>query len=312
MTPSPLLSCPAYEQQHQNNQLCGYCDCGGFFGCDDPEPVAQKPDAKGLQAASRRHETVVNEKDVERYAEAMPEWDKNPPGTLIECGVCDKSHLFDHPHIANIEGDIPIDDGPDEPVVPTAMETTAPTELPDWLRDKPVQVQTTREDCGLIKRSNHKCKGAAAVEKPCTYCARAGEPCVRHGGERSSVRTAKRFQDRQEAAEPLPEVKVDERVAEALPAPVSVAEPEMTGTCRNGHPRTPENIYNRSDGRIECKECKRQYKNNFRPALPAEADRELAAIGTILAAVDGLAPDEVKRAFAYVADRKGIKQETES
>jgi hypothetical protein len=106
--------------------------------------------------------------------------------------------------------------------------------------------------------------------------------------------------------------QVGERAATELPKPTPLTQPEITGTCRNGHPRTPENTYTRSDGRSECKECKRQYKNTARPALPSEADRELAAIGTILAAVDGLAPDEVKRAFAYVADRKGIKQETQS
>jgi hypothetical protein len=42
-----------------------------------------------------------------------------------------------------------------------------------------------------------------------------------------------------------------------------------------------------------------------------ELDRELSAIVTILNALDGLTADEVKRALAYVADRKGIKQETE-
>lgn len=58
--------------------------------------------------------------------------------------------------------------------------------------------------------------------------------------------------------------------------------------CRNGHPKTPENAYFRSDGRRECKQCKKDYKNTARPALPAEADPEPAAIGTIIKAVDGL------------------------
>jgi hypothetical protein len=28
--------------------------------------------------------------------------------------------------------------------------------------------------------------------------------------------------------------------------------------CRNGHPRTPENIYVRPDGHRECRECRRE------------------------------------------------------
>jgi hypothetical protein len=28
-------------------------------------------------------------------------------------------------------------------------------------------------------------------------------------------------------------------------------------TCRRGHPQTPENLYKRSDGRTQCKECRR-------------------------------------------------------
>lgn len=142
------------------------------------------------------------------------------------------------------------------------------------------RTQNLCDVCGRVKRSNHNCKGAQPAEKPCVYCVRAGEPCVRHGGERSSVRASRRYQERQKVAEPVQQVQVDERVANTLPAPVPVIQSDETNTGR--------------------------------PALPAEADRELAAIGTILAAVDGLAPDEVKRAFAYVADRKGIKQETES
>ena len=73
--------------------------------------------------------------------------------------------------------------------------------------------------------------------------------------------------------------------------------------CRNGHPRTPENMYTLSDGRSECKECKRVYKKNWTPAVPVEADRVLAAIGTILKAVQGLASNQLKRVMSYVAAR---------
>jgi hypothetical protein len=76
----------------------------------------------------------------------------------------------------------------------------------------------------------------------------------------------------------------DERVAKTLPAPVSVMQSEATHNCRKGHPRTPENTYIRSDGRRECKECKRYYHNTGRPGLQAEADPELAAMAAIVEA----------------------------
>ena len=88
----------------------GYCDCGGFFGCIDDDGPKDRPDTDALKAAERRHETVVNEKDVSRYAEAMPELTGSMDHTLVDCQICDRSHRPNHPHIANIDGDIPIDE----------------------------------------------------------------------------------------------------------------------------------------------------------------------------------------------------------
>jgi hypothetical protein len=73
------------------------------------------------------------------------------------------------------------------------------------------------------------------------------------------------------------QTQTDERVATELPQPVAATQP-ATGAVTAPEP---------------------------------ELDRELSAIVTILNALDGLTADEVKRALAYVADRKGIKQETE-
>ena len=108
------------------------------------------------------------------------------------------------------------------------------------------------------------------------YCVRAGEPCVRHGGERSSIEASKRYEARQEAAPTTAQAAVqpatDQRAARELPKPTSLTQPV--------------------------------------PDQAQELDRELAAISTILAALDGLTADEVKRALAYVADRKGIRTVT--
>jgi hypothetical protein len=270
-------------------QELGYCDCKGFFGCVDPRPPAPKPVIENeLRNAMQAEREVSDYKNHNLKNELA----------LVECQVCDRSHAPGHPHIANIDGDTPIDDepgedrpGPVEPVVPRGRTIPARAGLPDWLKDKP---EAKCDVCGKIKRSNHNCKGqpkayVARIAGMCEDCKSAGELCVLHGGVWSSYDTAKG--------------QVDERVAESLPAPVSVMQSEKTHMCRNGHPRTPENIYIRSDGRSECKECKRVYKKNWTPVLPAEADRELAAIGAILRAVEGLGSNQLKRVMSYVAAR---------
>jgi hypothetical protein len=131
--------------------------------------------------------------------------------------------------------------------------------------------------------------------KQCEFCEASGELCVRHGGTRSDYDT---LRGGEKIARELPKP-----TPVTMPAPVSVTQSEKTQMCRNGHPRTPENMYTRSDGRSECKECKRVYKRNWTPALPVEADRELAAIGMILKAVEGLASNQLKRVMGYVAAR---------
>jgi hypothetical protein len=153
--------------------------------------------------------------------------------------------------------------------------------------------QTRCDTCSKIKRINHNCKAqpkadTVEVADACDNCRRSGELCVRHGGVWSDYDTPKAG---------------DERIAKTLPAPVSVMQSEPTHNCRKGHPRTLENTYIRSDGRRECKECKRYYHNTGRPALQAEADPELAAIGPILKALEGLGSNQLKRVMSYVAAR---------
>jgi hypothetical protein len=168
----------------------------------------------------------------------------------------------------------------------------------------PTLKQTKCEACGLVKRSNHNCKAqpkahTVKVAQGCDDCQRAGELCVRHGGVWSSYDTPRG------ATEP---------VARQLPKPVSVAMPEAPHkfdlgakpkSCRNGHLRTPENTYTRSDGRFECKECKEAYKKNYRPNLPAEVDPEIAAMAALVEAVKGLDRGQLERVMTYVQARFG-------
>jgi hypothetical protein len=54
---------------------------------------------------------------------------------LVQCEVCDRSHAPNHPHIANIDGDVPIDDEPEEASGPARASVAR--ELPDWLKESP-------------------------------------------------------------------------------------------------------------------------------------------------------------------------------
>jgi hypothetical protein len=98
---------------------------------------------------------------------------------MVDCQVCDRSHAPSHPHIANIEGDGPIDDAP-EPKDETKVFGVLPPDqqLPEWLRDKPgsrairpstgteEQVDPTKlcQVCGKPWAPKHACKGAESAE----------------------------------------------------------------------------------------------------------------------------------------------------
>ena len=60
---------------------------------------------------------------------------------MVECEVCDRSHVPNHPHIANIEGDVPIDDADPHSDLQKPAPVTS-RELPDWLKDKPGEAVT--------------------------------------------------------------------------------------------------------------------------------------------------------------------------
>jgi hypothetical protein len=126
----------------------------------------------------------------------------------------------------------------------------------------------------------------------------AGELCVRHGGVWSAYDSPR--------GKITPALS-DDRVAKVLPAPVSVTQSEVMDKCRNGHLRTSENTYARSDGRQECKECKRSYQSRYKTTsrftFSSDLDPEIAAMAAIVEALDGLGANQLKRVMSYVAAR---------
>lgn len=206
----------------------GYCDCRGFFGCNDEEGSRLKP-ADPSKPHRINADPMASEQLTEKYAAMMT--DDGSGSVLIKCEVCDRSHHETHPHIANIDGDVPIDDA-DAPEVDETVE--APRSLPSRLQDKPDEVsgqsktaksrQSTCPASGRIVRSNHRCK--------------ATNPTRTH------------------AADP--------RVASELPLPISVIQ------------------------------------------VTPQPDAELAALGAILRALEGLHDERGARILTYVLARTGI------
>lgn len=148
----------------------GYCDCSGFFGCVDPRPPAPKPVIENELATAMKAEQEVSHYHNHNYRRELEAIDQSQ-GALVECEVCDRSHLPNHPHISNIEGDTPFDD--DEPVQRKAdpIISLPPPEdqLPEWLRDRPAE-EVTEDDkprqicqvCGNPWAPRHACIGKEA------------------------------------------------------------------------------------------------------------------------------------------------------
>jgi hypothetical protein len=118
----------------------GYCDCSGFFGCVDPRPPAPKPVIENELATAMKAEQEVSHYHNHNYRRELEAIDQSQ-GALVECEVCDRSHLPNHPHISNIEGDTPFDDV--EPVQrkadPIISLPPPDDQLPEWLRDRPAE-----------------------------------------------------------------------------------------------------------------------------------------------------------------------------
>jgi hypothetical protein len=159
----------------------GYCDCGGFLGCVDDGRVQEKPDGVELDRVVKsleRSEGKLRGSAGKRYAA------NEPLVALVECEVCDRSHAPSHRHIANIDGDVPIDDV-DLDDAPESQSAAPARELPDWLKDKPgsqmIRPATTPPTitptcgvCGEPWAPKHACKGAEPPETDFNRPARHG------------------------------------------------------------------------------------------------------------------------------------------
>jgi hypothetical protein len=186
----------------------GYCDCGGFFGCVDPNPPAPKPVIENELRNAMKAERETTDYSNHNYRRELNVIEEGESAALVECEVCDRSHAPTHPHIANIEGDQLVEDEADneerrsQAPAPVAIDR----ELPSWLKDdahskvvssavgsdvRPDSLgrkQTRCDVCGLIERRNHRCR---IVIKP----------------EQSS------------------QAAPDPRVADRLPEPVKIVQP---------------------------------------------------------------------------------------
>lgn len=88
-------------------------------------------------------------------------------------------------------------------------------------------------------------------------------------------------------------------------------------TCRNDHPRTPENTYTRKDGRTECRVCKNAKSRNYTQSIVRvyEKPDQVALdrghtednIGAFLVLADVLKSERVKQGtLATVGMDKGV------
>jgi hypothetical protein len=211
---------------------------------------------------------------------------------MVDCEICDKSHLPDHPHIANIDGDIPIDD---DPLVQASMDRRpiGRAELPDWLKDKPgaqmirpatpaVDPQELCQVCGEPWAPKHDCK-----------LAKAGEPAF--NGPMSPPNSPDKQRE-----------YVTSRKADRC---------DDCGLIKRSNHRCKGAAVNRHDeliikGPQKLVEINQPVQEES-PRAPDEPssplDQELAAIGTMVKALEGMKSSQVRRILAYIADRTGAE-----
>jgi hypothetical protein len=189
----------------------GYCDCEGFFGCNDPDRIGGRPSPSELDSARKAVK-------AEAIGEGHRKYDAGEPMlALVECEVCDRSHAPNHPHITNIEGDTPLDDyEPVERKADPIISVPPDDQLPEWLRDKPkvrMRRKTSPSRCvrsaanrghrgmpaaakrhrapgGSTARSLNQHATPAARSSAATTSAKAGIWLIRPARAQSHVRTA--------------------------------------------------------------------------------------------------------------------------
>lgn len=133
----------------------GYCDCRGVFGCKGPDAIAERPDTKDLQAAARKHDVQVSERDIATAAESIPEWGEDGQPYLVDCEICGRSHRSAHPQISSVKGDELPDDPPPAVLKPAPPKIALEErQLPDCSATSPQRLQRSpRRIADLSARS---------------------------------------------------------------------------------------------------------------------------------------------------------------
>jgi hypothetical protein len=202
---------------------------------------------------------------------------------LVECTVCDRSHQPDHPHIANIDRDTPIEDGPDDDSTEPGFDPSR--ELPDWLKDM--------HGSSMIRPAT---TDAVDPTKLCQICGEPWAPkhsCAARPGEATDFTRSKKhvtpYHQRNYArCDVCGNVKRSNHNCKG--APVAAAAPAVVAQW--------------SEERVAKELPKPTPAEQIVPHEAPVIDGELAAIGAMLVTLEGLGHEEVRRMMAYIGDRR--------
>ena len=240
-----------------------------------------------------------------------------PIVAMVDCEVCDRSHVPSHPHIANIEGDVPIDNAP-EPKAETKVFGVLPPDqqLPEWLRNKPGS-QTIRPSSGTADQVDPTklCQVCGKPWAPKHECTVAPVPTFNTKIEPRKARTGGSHDEPK--CDVCGKKKRSNHNCKGRPVAESVKVADECKDCKRAGELCVRHggvwsDYDTAKGRPEKGPTDDRIAQERPKPLPivmpqtteqAPVDRELAAIGTILKAIDGLEPKQLKRVMSYVAAR---------
>jgi hypothetical protein len=282
----------------------GYCDCSGFFGCVDPRPPAPKPVIENELATAMKAEQEVSHYHNHNYRRELEAIDQSQ-GALVECEVCDRSHLPNHPHISNIEGDTPFDD--DEPVQRKA--------------DQLFRCRRRTTNClsgrgiGRRRRLRRTISPGKYVRCAATRGRRGMHASVRK--RRAQGLSMAAFRNLNRSATPAGKIKRSNHDCKAQPKADAAKVALGCDNCKRAGELCVRHggvwlSYDTAKGQPEKAADERIALELPKPvsvvmAKPAELapDRELVAMGAIVEAVRTLGQPEIKRILDYVAARFG-------